>query len=130
MVKVCSFCSSQSSFSLVRMTPSPVDLSSTTASKGTFCPWILKPQISPERHGKRPKESVLRTTERGAMLRGANKMKKQNHVNNKAIKSQTTKQKISQEVLGARGDCSRLGIGWLWREARSTVIWVSTGDRD
>lgn len=48
MVKVCSFCSSQSSLSFARMTPSPVDLSRTTASKGTFCPWILKPQISPE----------------------------------------------------------------------------------
>lgn len=55
MVNVCSFCSSQSSLSLALMTPSPVDLSRTTASKGTFCPWILKPQISPEQHVKSQK---------------------------------------------------------------------------
>lgn len=105
MVKVCSFCNSQSSFSLVRMTPSPVDLSSTTASKGTFCPWILKPQISPERHGKRPKEIVLRITERGTLFHSENKKQKQTHVDSKAIKSQkkTTKKRLARRVFGCEG---------------------------
>lgn len=47
MMNVYSFCSSQSMGLLARSRPSPDVLLSTTASKGSSWPWILKAQISP-----------------------------------------------------------------------------------
>lgn len=46
-MNVYSFCSSQSMGLLARSRPSPDVLLSTTASKGSSCPWILNAQISP-----------------------------------------------------------------------------------
>lgn len=50
-----------------------------------------------------------------------------NYVNNKTINS---RKKILAAGFGCQGVVVDWGGWWLWRKAKSTVIWVSTGDGD
>lgn len=105
MVKVCSFCSSQSSLSLARITPSPVDLSSTTASNGTFCPWILKPQISPESGEKRHRTSQFSRVHHQLLFMRYWKP-------TTTLITRHTRLKNSQSWFGSQGDRNTEG-GWV-----------------